>query len=332
MLYIYPCRYLHRQLKPHGLKMPYYPAVAELRRQVCPLLRPYIDMAGRLVGVTAGLRDSLQLTLRRQIQSGQAGYLETADCSLSVDITIGFDGRGEKTEYKQRSQVGIDTSHSLSCQYLITEVSKLASGETDCLDRNRDPGHQDSNCVVGRVRGSDWTCGGGGAVPGAPAAEIKKPFHFQEKDGVVWQERRLGSTWAARPLAIVMQRETRENTVSFVKNYMNPEVNSLTTYGARGCSVTCTCTGPCCACICCDAAEAELEAEAGGDWVLYSPRGRRIVSRESCMILKVDRATVFKNPLPRRETTGPPAKRANIEPPLPATSDTPPPPSPEVNL
>ena len=77
-------RYLHRQLKPHGLKMPYYPAVADLRRQTCPVLRPYCNMAGQLVGVTAGLRDSLQLTLRRHIQSGQAGYLETANSSLAV--------------------------------------------------------------------------------------------------------------------------------------------------------------------------------------------------------------------------------------------------------
>jgi hypothetical protein len=120
-------RYLHRQLKPHGLKMPYYPEVAALRRQVCPVLRPYIDMAGRVVGVTAGLRDSLQLTLRRHIQSGQADYLKTADCSLSVSVTVGFDGRGEKTMYKQKSQVGIDTSHSLSSQYMVTEVSKLAN-------------------------------------------------------------------------------------------------------------------------------------------------------------------------------------------------------------
>ena len=60
-------RYVHRQLKPHGLQMPYYPEVAELRRQNCPVLRPYNDMAGRVVGLTAGLQDSLQLTLRRHI-------------------------------------------------------------------------------------------------------------------------------------------------------------------------------------------------------------------------------------------------------------------------
>jgi hypothetical protein len=108
-----------------------------------------------------------------------------------------------------------------------------------------------------------------------------------------------------------MQRETRENTIGFVKNYLNPEVNSLTTYGAGGCS--------------------GVEGRgAGEDWVLYSPRGRRIVSKESCTILKVDGATVLKNPLPRRETTGPPAKRATLEPPLDAASDTPP--SPEVNI
>ena len=44
-------RYVHRQLKPHGLQMPYYPEVAELRRQNCPVLRPYNDMAGRVVGL-----------------------------------------------------------------------------------------------------------------------------------------------------------------------------------------------------------------------------------------------------------------------------------------
>ena len=363
-------RYLHRQLKPHGLKMPYYPEVSALRRQVCPGLRPYTDMAGRLVGVTADLRDALQLTLRRHIQSGHAGYLETANCSLSVGVTIGFDGRGEKTEYKQKSQVGIDTSHSLSCQFMITEVAKLPSGETDCLDRNRDPGHgamlcsdghRVSDCVVGRQIGSDWRCGGGeagqGEAPGGEAgatfAKIKKPFHYQEKDGVVWQERQLGSTWAARPLAIVMQRETREKTVGFVKNYLNPEVSSLITYGARGCPITCTCTGTC-ACICSGTAEAELEAGAGGgaggcsntvgtgvercrveeDWVLYSPRARRIVSRESCTTIRVDRRTVLQNPLPRRVTAGPspPAKRATLEPTPAAAADTPSPPSPEVNI
>jgi hypothetical protein len=41
--------------------MVYYPEVAALRRQVCPALRPYTDMAGRVVGLTAGL---LELTLR----------------------------------------------------------------------------------------------------------------------------------------------------------------------------------------------------------------------------------------------------------------------------
>ena len=320
-------RYLHRQLKPHGLKMPYYPAVAELRRQVCPVLQPYIDMAGRPVGLTAGLLDSLQLTLRRHIQSGQAGYLETADCSLSVGITIGFDGRGGKSEYKQKSQVGINTSHSLSCQYMVTNVSKLASTETECLDRNRDPGHHNTNCMVGRVCGSDWKCGGGQAAPadqamaevGAQAIKIKKPFHFQEKAGVVWQEQQLGSTWAARPLAIVMQRETRENTVSFVEGYLNREVSCLTSYGATGYS---------------DTMEAELEAcGAGGDWVLYSPRGRSIVSRESCSSLKVVGRTVLQNPLPRRETAdcAPHAKRAACEPLPAATPDTQAPPPPEVN-
>ena len=313
-------RYLHRQLKPHGLKMPYYPAVAELRRQACPVLRPYTDMAGRVVGLTAGLLDSLQLTLRRHIQSGQASYLETTDCSLSVGITIGFDGRGEKSEYKQKSQVGIDTSHSLSCQYMVTDISKLDNTETDCLDRKRDPGHLNSDCVVGRVKDSDWKCSGREADKDVPTAQvgaeasghgdtIKKPFNFQEKDGVVWQEKELGSTWAARPLAIVMQRETRENTVSFVEGYLSREVCCLTSYRALGCS---------------DTAETKLEgSEAGGDWVFYSPRGRIAVSRESCSSLKVVGRTVLQNPMPRQETASPApaAKRAACEPRPAATPD-----------
>ena len=271
-------------------------------------------MAGRVVGLTAGLQDSLQLTLRRHIQSGQADYLESTNCSLCVNVTVGFDGRGEKSEYKQKSQVGIDTSHTMSCQYIPTDVSKLASDETDCLDRHRDPEHHNSDCLVGRVRGSDWKCGGEtgqdvqeGVQAGGQAMEIKKPFHFQEKAGIVWQERQLGSTWATRPLAIVMQRETRENTVRFVEGYLNHEVRSLTSYGTTSCS---------------DATETKLVGmgcRAGEDWVLYSSRGQRTVSRESCSSLKVFSRTVLRNPLPKQDAaiTPPPAKRAACEP-LPA--------------
>ena len=114
-----------------------------------------------------------------------------------------------------------------------------------------------------------------------------------------------------------MQRETRENTVSFVKKYLNPEVSSLKSYGSFSIMDT----------------DVE-ERGAGEKWVLFSPRGRRIVSRESCSTIHVDSGTVLKNPLPMREmaSPAPPPKRPTLESLLTAATDTPPQPSPEVHF
>jgi len=56
------------------------------------------------------------------IQVGTADFLAATSCSLVVDFTVGFDGRGGEKEYNQRSQIKINSTHSISCLGMHTRL------------------------------------------------------------------------------------------------------------------------------------------------------------------------------------------------------------------
>lgn len=72
--------------------------------------------------------------------------------------------------YRQKSQVGVASTHSLSGMYVLTSIAQLETTGDSCVDRlARNPDHgkdpktkEPQTCLVGRRLGDDWRCGGGG--------------------------------------------------------------------------------------------------------------------------------------------------------------------------
>ena len=179
-----------------------------------------------------------------------------------------------------------------------------------CLDRlARDPGHSPDSCVVARVRDQAWQCGGGERVgreagvsqdmfadsegmeeeEGREGAEgragstgereeveegvmVQLPLNYQLMGPAVWEERTLMSPFNARPLLIAQIKESRETVQTFFRSYMDPQVHLVTHYS----------TSP---------------SWEGGQYCLWSPRGRQVVREEECTVEKVQGKTILKNPL-----------------------------------
>ena len=185
------------------------------------------------------------------MQTGQAAFLTTEQSSLVCNVTIGVDGRGSEKVgwetlqwqvlcpnifspqiYRQKSQVGVASTHSLSGMYVLTSIAELETTGDSCVDRlARNPDHgidpetkKLGTCLVGRRLGDDWRCGGGGLAAegsgrgglassaGANMGEVQEmegeeaavmvrlPKNYQVTGPTVWKEPKLMSPWAARPL------------------------------------------------------------------------------------------------------------------------------------
>ena len=299
-------RYLKKHLSPHGVKLPSYTDVSTLRSTlVSPTLMAYYSHSGQAIGVTTNFPSSLQATLRRMIQAGLADFLSAANCSLVASVTVGFDGRGGEKEYAQRSQIKITSTHSLSCLYTMSDVRRLPSETSECIDRHRDPGHRAGDCIVGRggwvlgeggvlVRDS-WRCGGDQGedqATGHPEDSqpvIKKPLNYQETGDMIWNEHQLMSPWAARPLGLVMMRETRQNTIDFVKNFLEPQVKSLTHFGSSA------------------------HTKETNSWQLYSARGQTTVDKDSCTIKKIEGRIEVKVPMRHGKTKSDGAEDMDVD-------------------
>ena len=97
----------YRELKillSQFLSLPDYSVVSSLRRSFCPDILPYLDDNEEIIGVCAKVSDCLRSHCLRMIQAGDL-ELEDVDCSLTMNVTVGIDGRGDEKEYQQRSQV-----------------------------------------------------------------------------------------------------------------------------------------------------------------------------------------------------------------------------------
>lgn len=79
--------------------------MSEDRKLLYPELVPYYS-GGQVLGVRASLHSSLVLHLRRLIQAGQASFLPTAQGSLTCDVTLGVDGRGD-----EKADIGNNEQH-----------------------------------------------------------------------------------------------------------------------------------------------------------------------------------------------------------------------------
>lgn len=208
--------------------------------------------------------------------------------------------------YRQKSQLATSSTHSLSAMYVLTGIHKLETTVDSCLDRvATDPGHSPDSCVVARVRGQAWQCGGGERVgreagvsqdmfadsegieeedvrEGAGEREeeeeleegvlVQLPLNYQLTGPAVWQERTLMSPFNARPLLIAQIKESRETVQTFFRSYMDPEVHLVTHYSSP-------------------------PSWEGGQYCLWSPRGRQVVREEECSRVKVLGKTTLKNPL-----------------------------------
>ena len=212
--------------------------------------------------------------------------------------------------YRQKSQLVTSSTHSLSAMYVLTGIHQLETTVDSCLDRvARDPGHTPDSCVVARVRGQGWQCGGGERVGREAAVSqdmfadsegieeeqgregaggragstvdteeveegviIQLPLNYQMTGPAVWEERTLMSPFNARPLLIAQIKESRETVQTFFRSYMDPQVHLVTHYF----------TPP---------------SWEGGQYCLWSPRGRQVVREEECSRVKVQGKTILKNPL-----------------------------------
>jgi hypothetical protein len=271
-------RQTRRLLKPDGVKLPTYEELSRLRRLITPPLRPYYHETGLEVGVCTSLNASLALTVRRMIQAGQGGFLAAASSSLVAAVTIGTDGAGGQREHRQKAGIGISSSHSLSSLYQLTEVSELETKADYCIDMFRDPDHKPAQCLwcPGSIRPVESE-GLQGDNYGGPKFALQRPLNYQETGPVLWVERQISSPRSARPLLVALVREKRATVQEFICQYQEHEVRKLTTYV----SGTETSFSP-------------------GSWVLWSPRGGRIVNKEDCRTVSVTGKTILNNPVRAR--------------------------------
>ena len=266
-------------LKPNGLRLPHYEEVARLKHLITPPFRPYYYVTGLKVGVCTGLADSLSMTVRRMIQAGSADFLAAASTSLVAGVSVGTDGAGGQKEYRQQSEIGVSSTHTMSSLYQLTEVSQLATEGDYCIDKHTDPDHD--------RRGRCFWCStsvsglqGRGEVEdsldmldspmldlGDVSTEglglnfcLPKPVNYQERGDILWVEQQMSSLWSARPLLVALLRESRTSVGEFIREYQEHEVRSLTTYSG---SVN----------------------FSPSSWVLWFPRGKVIVEKEDCDVV-----------------------------------------------
>lgn len=181
--------------------------------------------------------------------------------------------------------------------YVLTEIAQLETTGASCVDRlARSPDHDQQTCLVGRRFGDEWRCGGssqGVAIgSGADIGEetvqmevedgggddsmmVRLPKNYQVTGPTVWKEPKLMSPFAARPLFLAMLKEGRDTLIPFFRNYLDPEIHLLTHYYSS-------------------------LAWEGGQFCLWSARGREAVRREDCTVVKVEGKKVVKNPIRRR--------------------------------
>ena len=201
--------------------------------------------------------------------------------------------------YRQKSQVGVASTHSLSGMYVLTSIAQLETTGDSCVDRlARNPDHgkdpktkEPQTCLVGRRLGDDWRCGGGGlaARPDSDMGEgseqreevegmeveevevereegdavmVRLPKNYQLTGPTVWREPKLMSPWAARPLFLANIKEGRETMIPFFRNYLDPEIHLVTHYSSN-------------------------PAWEGGEFCLWSARGRAAVRLEECTVTNV---------------------------------------------
>jgi hypothetical protein len=187
--------------------------------------------------------------------------------------------------------------------FMVGEVCELKTSSDHCIDRGRDPDHKDETCLVGAQGQGDtrwycseaegqgdtrWYCGEAEAARGAVGSRprggsgdsedmsgasetIHKPVNYQEVGEPVWREKTLMSPFAARPMAVAFIQEGRDTLQPFFKDYMDPQIRSLTKYSKP------------------------VDHESVG-WVLWSSRGRETVKSEDCRVVQIEEKTTFKNP------------------------------------
>lgn len=193
--------------------------------------------------------------------------------------------------YRQKSQIDIASTHSVSAMYVLTDITELETDPDSCVDRlAREPSHTALDCCVGRVVGEGWRCGGREResqdmfeedveeletlVDGVEEILIQLPKNYQLIGPKVWEERNLMSPWAARPLFLAMVREGLETLTPLFRNYLDPEIHLLTHYSSP-------------------------PSWEGTEVYLWSPRMQRVVSRDECKVVRVEGRTVMRNPLRR---------------------------------
>ena len=199
----------------------------------------------------------------------------------------------------------------MSCMYVLSGVRQLPTDPDSCVDKvGRSPGHSQS-CLLGRGgQGDYWRCGGlgdarraaekrlldspdlfasdeeyeaGGEMKGAGGSEegqegvkgaefVQLPKNYQLTGEAVWEEKTLMSPFAARPLFMTMQKEGRDTLTPLFRQYLNPQLHSLTHFSSD------------------DSWQEE-------DFCLWSPRGGKVVSEETCIKMKIEQKTILRNPI-----------------------------------
>ena len=156
-----------------------------------------------------------------------------------MNVTIGINGRGDEKEYLQKSQVTIDTTHSMSILYFVSSIAGLPTDNQDCVECYRDPAHPVCSMTMRETEQnvdflqSSKDLEKPNISINEPSSivhveKIRKPQNYQTTGKDFWIEPLPGSERAARPLLIASIRENDQNIRAVVKNYVEEELHSLT--------------------------------------------------------------------------------------------------------
>ena len=109
---------LHKHVLP-----PPYQLLAAHRIRICPLLFKYPIGANKdtVTGVYASLSEELILHFLRLLQF-EGNFLESVKENCCLKVLGGLDCAGDQSEYQQRSQLNIDTSHVENGSYCLTSI------------------------------------------------------------------------------------------------------------------------------------------------------------------------------------------------------------------
>ena len=224
------------------VKMPPYTEVSHHKSLLTPKFIPYLDETGTdPIGVVGNIKECIVKHLLRLIQSSNSTWL-LQKSNFSAKVVFGMDSRGDEKEHAQRSQVHLDTSHAQSVYYTIPAIYRSTVGheeipaemrlgpEESGQDLAEPPAIHKEALIVHPVVSRPVGEGDTERVDLVDIEKIGMPLDFQLMDGKVWSDPHPASHRAVRNVAIIMEKENRENVDRLVKTWLENEIKSLKTF------------------------------------------------------------------------------------------------------